>query len=160
MLYETLLFVYAARESWEQEEKSESDLWKEEIRSRVIVNFTFFWSSRRAKKKMIFSLSDELGDVQVWLYLADFIIKVDKICERFKCRDYHNMGNLNSTWICNFMKTTENCQIDDGFVNYLVFTYCNFELDLTWLAILLLVIQVSIHSRWLWNRISISFAFS
>ena len=39
------------------------------------------------------------------------------------------------------MNTTENCQIDDGFVNYLVFTYCSFTLDFTWFAIILLVIK-------------------
>ena len=37
------------------------------------------------------------------------------------------------------MKTTDDCQIDDGFVNYLVFTFCNFNSDQIWVSLLLLV---------------------
>ena len=55
-----------------------------------------------------------------------------------KCRDYHNQ-EYNSTWVCNFMKTTDDCQIEDGFVNYLVFTYCTFELDLIWISLIMIV---------------------
>ena len=41
------------------------------------------------------------------------------------------------------MKTTDDCQIDDGFVNYLVFTYCNFELDLIWIPLIIIVIIIA-----------------
>lgn len=37
------------------------------------------------------------------------------------------------------MKTTDDCKIDDGFVNYLVFAFCNFGTHQTWLAVVLLV---------------------
>ena len=45
-----------------------------------------------------------------------------------------------SEWICNFMKTTENCQIDDGFINYLVFSFCSFDYDQTWIPALIMAI--------------------
>ncbi|CAF0867594.1 unnamed protein product [Brachionus calyciflorus] len=58
--------------------------------------------------------------------------------ESVQCRDYHKF-DFNSTWVCNFMKTTDDCQIDDGFINYLVFTYCSFSLDFTWLGVILIL---------------------
>ena len=57
---------------------------------------------------------------------------------KLKCREYHSL-TYNSTETCNFMKTTDNCQIDDGFINYLVFTYCAFDLVNTWIPIILMV---------------------
>ena len=56
-----------------------------------------------------------------------------------KCRDYHRF-NFNSTYLCTFMKTNDDCAIDDGFVSYLVLAYCSFPLELIWLAIILLAI--------------------
>jgi hypothetical protein len=49
-----------------------------------------------------------------------------------------------SEWICNFMNKTENCQIDDGFINYLVFSFCNFDLNQTWIAVLLMAVWLFI----------------
>ena len=44
------------------------------------------------------------------------------------------------------MKTTDDCQIEDGFVNYLVLSYCSFDTNLIWLAIILMVINIyNIH---------------
>lgn len=56
--------------------------------------------------------------------------------EPYQCRDYHGKG-WNSSTICNFMNTTENCQIDGGFVNYLVLTFCSFDSNSRWLAVTL-----------------------
>ncbi len=49
------------------------------------------------------------------------------------------------------MKTTDDCQIDDGFVNYLVFTYCTFDLDLIWISLILIVSKLIIF-EFLMNR--------
>jgi len=38
------------------------------------------------------------------------------------------------------MQTTENCHTDDGFVDYLIFVFCSFSLDYTWLAVILLAV--------------------
>jgi len=38
------------------------------------------------------------------------------------------------------MKTTENCQIDDGFINYLVFSFCNFDYNQTWMPALIMAV--------------------
>jgi hypothetical protein len=48
-----------------------------------------------------------------------------------------------SEWICNFMNTTENCQIDDGFINYLVFSFCNFDYKQTGIPALIMAIWLS-----------------
>lgn len=53
--------------------------------------------------------------------------------------------DYNSTSICNFMKNTSDCQMDEGFINYLTLTFCSFSLDYTWLAILLMVFHYIIH---------------
>ncbi|XP_046544010.1 mitochondrial sodium/calcium exchanger protein-like isoform X2 [Haliotis rubra] len=39
-----------------------------------------------------------------------------------ECRDFHTMPNL--TDICKFVNTTDDCQIDEGFIDYTVFVYC------------------------------------
>lgn len=55
-----------------------------------------------------------------------------------ECRDYHQMA-LNATQLCHFMRSTENCHTDDGFVDYLIFAFCSFSApDSTWLAMILL----------------------
>ena len=36
------------------------------------------------------------------------------------------------------MRNTEECQIDDGFVNYLIFTFCSFSIERTWLAMIVM----------------------
>lgn len=56
-----------------------------------------------------------------------------------ECRDYHTQS-LNYTQICNFMKTTANCAMDEGFINYLTFTYCSFSGDTFFVAIILLAL--------------------
>ena len=38
------------------------------------------------------------------------------------------------------MRTTENCQIDDGFINYLIFAFCNFDYTQTWVPALILAV--------------------
>lgn len=67
-----------------------------------------------------------------------FINFIKKNFKFFQCRDYHDY-DFNSSWVCSFMKTTDDCQIDDGFINYLVFTYCSFSLSMTWFALILMV---------------------
>lgn len=45
----------------------------------------------------------------------------------------------NSTeFICNFINTTGNCQIDGGFINYLVFAFCTFDYDQTWIPVIIM----------------------
>lgn len=61
-----------------------------------------------------------------------------------ECRDYHHL-KLNST--CQFMKTTDDCQIDDGFINYLVLTFCDFSSGNIWLSLFLLVSTLVLHSK-------------
>jgi hypothetical protein len=39
------------------------------------------------------------------------------------------------------MKNTSDCQMDEGFINYLTLTFCSFSLDYTWLAITLMVFR-------------------
>ncbi|XP_067651064.1 mitochondrial sodium/calcium exchanger protein-like isoform X2 [Haliotis asinina] len=39
-----------------------------------------------------------------------------------ECRDFHTMPNL--TDICKFVNTTDDCQIDEGFIDYTKFVYC------------------------------------
>ncbi|CAF4335922.1 unnamed protein product, partial [Rotaria magnacalcarata] len=34
-----------------------------------------------------------------------------------ECRDYHNYANNT----CSFMRTTPDCKLDEGFINYLTF---------------------------------------
>ena len=72
--------------------------------------------------------------------------------ESVQCRDYHGKG-WNSSTICNFMNTTDNCQIDGGFVNYLVLTFCSFDADTRWLAVTLEVWTIILLSL-LWLLIS------
>lgn len=60
-----------------------------------------------------------------------------------ECRDYHTLS-LNATQICKFMNTTDNCHLDDGFFDYLLFTYCDFSDNSTWLAMILLALWLLI----------------
>ncbi|CAF3623708.1 unnamed protein product, partial [Rotaria sordida] len=62
-----------------------------------------------------------------------------------ECRDYRNFANDT----CNFMRTTPDCKLDDGFINYLTFVFCNFDdklvaLGLTLLAGWLLVLFIGL----------------
>ena len=36
------------------------------------------------------------------------------------------------------MNKTENCQMDDGFINYLVFSFCNFDYQQAWIPALIM----------------------
>jgi hypothetical protein len=56
---------------------------------------------------------------------------------KVECRDYHTLS-LNSSGLCNFMRTTENCHSEEGFFDYLVFSFCSFNADTTWIAMILL----------------------
>ncbi|XP_076452300.1 mitochondrial sodium/calcium exchanger protein-like [Babylonia areolata] len=40
-----------------------------------------------------------------------------------ECRSFHSM---NVTDICAFVNATDDCQIDEGFINYTLFVYCHF----------------------------------
>ncbi|XP_067911219.1 mitochondrial sodium/calcium exchanger protein [Heterodontus francisci] len=54
----------------------------------------------------------------------------------------HNVVQLNGSQWCSFVKTTEDCKIDSGFIDYLQGAICGFRHDLLPLAIVL-------HAIWL-----------
>lgn len=56
-----------------------------------------------------------------------------------ECRDYHTM-TLNRTQICHFMRTTDNCRMEDGFIDYLIFTFCTLSTIPSWLPVILLAL--------------------
>nr|CAB3266345.1 sodium/potassium/calcium exchanger 6, mitochondrial [Phallusia mammillata] len=43
-----------------------------------------------------------------------------------ECRDYHKLHN-SSLW-CNFINTTDNCRMDEGFINYIYTAFCKFDI--------------------------------
>ncbi|CAF0777860.1 unnamed protein product [Rotaria sp. Silwood1] len=51
-----------------------------------------------------------------------------------ECRDYRHFANNT----CNFMRTTPDCKLDDGFVNYLTFVFCTIGDKLVALGLTLL----------------------
>ncbi|CAF2033558.1 unnamed protein product [Rotaria magnacalcarata] len=62
-----------------------------------------------------------------------------------ECRDYHNYANNT----CSFMRTTPDCKLDEGFINYLTFVFCTIgdklvALGLTLLAGWLLVLFIGL----------------
>ncbi|XP_022095819.1 mitochondrial sodium/calcium exchanger protein-like isoform X2 [Acanthaster planci] len=54
-----------------------------------------------------------------------------------KCIDYHS---LNASEQCSFIRATNDCRIDDGFINYLEVAYCVFPVQLIPLTLILLFI--------------------
>lgn len=53
------------------------------------------------------------------------------------CSDVHK---VNKSMRCNFTKTTDDCSVDEGFVDYTVFAYCQFTPSLLPLALVILFI--------------------
>lgn len=53
------------------------------------------------------------------------------------CSDVHK---VNKSVRCNFTKTTDDCSVDEGFVDYTVFAYCQFTPSLLPLALVILFI--------------------
>ncbi|XP_038075342.1 mitochondrial sodium/calcium exchanger protein-like isoform X2 [Patiria miniata] len=54
-----------------------------------------------------------------------------------ECIDYHK---INVSQQCSFIRATNDCKIDEGFVNYLEVAYCDFSVKLLPLALVLLFI--------------------
>ncbi|XP_059179246.1 mitochondrial sodium/calcium exchanger protein-like [Physella acuta] len=48
------------------------------------------------------------------------------------CNQLHHIPNL--TDVCGFVKSTDSCQIDEGFVNYIQFLYCTLSAIPVWAA--------------------------
>lgn len=59
------------------------------------------------------------------------------------CRDYHSLS-LNASQLCFFMKTTANCHSDDGFIDYLIFTFCTFDKEIAYIPIIILALWLCI----------------
>jgi sodium/potassium/calcium exchanger 6 len=62
-----------------------------------------------------------------------------------ECRDYRSYHN----GTCHFIRTTDDCQMDDGFINYLIFVFCNIgeryvALGLTLLAVWLVILFIGL----------------
>ena len=54
----------------------------------------------------------------------------------FQCRDFHTE---NITDICAFVNATDDCHIDEGFINYTIFIYCQFSSHLVALGVVIVV---------------------
>ncbi|XP_071790514.1 mitochondrial sodium/calcium exchanger protein-like isoform X1 [Asterias amurensis] len=54
-----------------------------------------------------------------------------------QCTDYHG---LNASLQCEFIRATNDCRIDDGFINYLEFSHCAFPHQLLPLALFILFV--------------------
>ena len=53
----------------------------------------------------------------------------------FQCRSYRNYANDT----CNFIRTTDDCNLSDGFLNYLIFVFCTLGEKLLGLGLTILV---------------------
>lgn len=62
-----------------------------------------------------------------------------------ECRDVHDDGVTDK---CNFTKTLDDCQPDDGFINYISFAYCSFGQHAVGAGVAILVL-VFLYPRWL-----------
>ena len=54
-----------------------------------------------------------------------------------QCSDVHK---FTADSRCAFVKATDDCQIDEGFIDYIIFVYCDFSSKLLPLALIILVI--------------------
>ncbi|KAH9503938.1 Mitochondrial sodium/calcium exchanger protein [Bulinus truncatus] len=55
-----------------------------------------------------------------------------------ECSQLHHLPNL--TDICNFVKSTSSCDIDEGFINYIQILYCTLGSLPIWLACIILIV--------------------
>ena len=58
------------------------------------------------------------------------------LCVCFQCRDIHKVKKADR---CTFVKTTDDCQVDEGFISYSYFVYCDFSTKLLPLGCVCLV---------------------
>ena len=66
------------------------------------------------------------------------------LCYLLQCHDVFGLITTNVTNICNFIINTEDCQIEDGLVNYTLFAFCPFQwVHFIW-KLILLVSKLSI----------------
>lgn len=73
-------------------------------------------------------------EIYLWLYQKLYIyIKKTPI---FQCSDVHKQPSADR---CKFVDVTDDCQIDEGFLDYTYFVYCDFSTNLLPLGVVILV---------------------
>jgi hypothetical protein len=56
-----------------------------------------------------------------------FLIGKRWACLRFQCHDVFDVIRNNISDVCNFVTNNDDCQMEEGFINYIVFLFCPFE---------------------------------